>query len=110
MLRKIEPALAVEQSAYLHHPHIVVGVAEREPADRVPAIVDKPDAEKQPHEQRDNLPVPRQPIENALFYLLSGHLPHAARLTGRVQRASGRREGLTKRQCRRGLSPPRATS
>ena len=38
VLGEIVPALAGEQAADLHHPHIVVGVAEREDADRAPAV------------------------------------------------------------------------
>ena len=33
MLPKVEPALPVKQAADLHHPHVVVGVAEPEKAD-----------------------------------------------------------------------------
>jgi hypothetical protein len=38
VLPEIEPVLPLDEGADLHHPQIVVGVAEREAADRIPAL------------------------------------------------------------------------
>src|SRR4029079_16467970 len=57
VLAKVEPALAVKQATDLHHPHIVVGVAEREEADVTPLVVDEPGRNAEPPEEDDPLPM-----------------------------------------------------
>ena len=58
ILAKVEPALAIEQGADLHHPHVVVGIAQPEPADVEPFLEDEPGAKAEPGEQDEQLPVP----------------------------------------------------
>ena len=80
VLAKVEPALPVQQRADLHHPHIVVGIAQGEVADAVPAVEDEPAQERPSHDQqRDRLPVAREPIQRPCDYDLVLALPHLSR-------------------------------
>ena len=69
MLRHSCATHMVEQGADLAHPHIVVGVAEHEAADRRPAGIDQPGAQQQPGEDQKQAPAPvenlLQPVHNA---------------------------------------------
>ena len=57
ILAQIKPALPSEQRAHLHQPHVIVGIAQREPAHRVPAINQKPKRDCHPQDQRKALPM-----------------------------------------------------
>ena len=76
MLREVEPALAAEQAADLHHAHIVVGVAEAEEPDLVRPVEDEPGAEQQPEGGDDPLPVPLEQLKSPLGGQLVLALPH----------------------------------
>ena len=53
----------VEQAADLHHPHIVVGVAEREALDPRPAVEDQPGREAEPEQRAPPAPMPVHELE-----------------------------------------------
>ena len=84
ILAKVEPVLPVEQRADLHDPHVVVGIAEAEPADLGPFAEHVPGAEAEPDEQHDQLPPPLEQLERARFpfpYLAFGHFSRCSRWT-----------------------------
>src|SRR3954469_10289030 len=75
MLGEVVPALAAEQSADLHHAHIVVGVAEPENLDRAPAIVEHVGGDGEPAGEQPPAPAPVQKRER---HIPGGRRPPAA--------------------------------
>src|SRR3954452_6831823 len=76
MLAEVIPALAVEPGADLHDPHIVVGIAETEPADVGPLVENEVRAEAEPDEDGDQLPVALDQLERAPLKFLVLALRH----------------------------------
>ena len=74
MLPQVEPVLPVEQRADLHHPHIVVGVAEPEVADLGPAAKQEPGAKPKPRQNHDPAPSPVEQVEQAGHSRLQAHV------------------------------------
>ena len=71
-----EGSQAVEQAADLHHPHVVVGVAEIEEADIAPFAVNEPGAEAEPDEQHKQFPLPVDDVDRPRFPVPVLALPH----------------------------------
>ena len=60
IVAQIIPALPVEQGTHLHQAHIVVGIAQRQPVDRRPALPDVEDRDHHPCDGGQLDPVPVQ--------------------------------------------------
>src|SRR3546814_11337276 len=62
ILAEVEPALAVQERADLHQAEVIVGVAQREPADQVPPDRDEHRRRPEPEERHPQPPVPVEMI------------------------------------------------
>ena len=83
VLAQIIPILPAQQCAYLHHPHIVVSVTEREPSDLRPAVQHETNRAQHPEQQQPAQPVTRENVgavadHRNMFRLGCFHIGHAA--------------------------------
>ena len=62
VLAQIIPILTIQQRADLHHPHIVIGIAEREPDNRLPTGDNENGASRQPKQRDDQQPTAGEKI------------------------------------------------
>jgi len=79
VIAKVEPILSMQKSAHLHHPHIVVGVAEVEGANVRPLANDEGQAEQQPSREDQPFPMAIEKRERPLHQLVVLALHHFSR-------------------------------
>ena len=92
VLAKVEPVLAREQRPHLAHPHIVVGVAERERLQLPPAVVEEPGRQPQPGDQHQPPPMAVGEREDAIevqLVLAYSHFSRSSRWASKGKRAQG---------------------